>query len=229
MKHPIVTSEEWLRLRKQLLIREKEFTKSRDALNALRRELPWAKVEKNYIFDSVNGPKKLADLFGPHSQLIVYHFMFGPDWEEGCKSCSFWADNYDNAVVHLNQRDVHLVAVSRGPLNKLQSFKERMKWTFDWVSSAGNDFNFDFKVSFREDQGQREYNYQKTAANAEELPGLSVFFKDENGQVYHTYSCYARGLDMLNGTYHLLDTVPKGRDEANLSYTQAWVKHKDRY
>lgn len=229
MKHPVVKPQEWLKLRRQLLEQEKEFTKRRDELNALRRKLPWVKVEKSYTFDTPDGPKSLPDLFGACSQLIVYHFMFGPDWEEGCKSCSFWADNFDNAVVHLRQRDVQLVAISRGPLERLLSFKTRMNWSFPWVSSAGNDFNYDFNVSFGKDQQEKYYNYQQTNSKAEELPGMSVFYKDENGQVFHTYSAYARGLDMLNGTYHFLDTVPKGRDESALPYAQSWVKHKDRY
>ena len=227
MNHSVVSRDEWLKLRQDLLQQEKEFTKARAAMTALRQNLPWVKIDKEYVFDSEQGPKTLQALFGPHSQLIVYHFMFGPDWEEGCKSCSFWADNYDNAVIHLNQRDVNLVGISRGPLDKLLEFKARMNWSFEWVSSAENDFNYDFNVSF---PGQTAgiYNYQKQNIG-EEMPGISVFYKDQEGQVYHTYSRYARGLDLLNGTYHLLDLVPKGRDEGDLSYPQAWVKLKDQY
>ncbi|MDH3710717.1 MAG: DUF899 domain-containing protein [Cyclobacteriaceae bacterium] len=227
MEHTVVSKEEWLNLRRDLLQQEKEFTKAREAMAALRRALPWVKIDKDYIFETVEGPKSLGELFGPHSQLIVYHFMFGPDWEEGCKSCSFWADNYNNAVIHLNQRDVHLITVSRGPLEKLQAFKKRMGWTFEWVSSAKNSFNFDFNVSFP-DQDEGLYNFSMGKVG-EEMPGISVFYKDEDGQVYHTYSRFARGLDLLNATYHLLDLVPKGRNEEGLPYTQAWIKLKDQY
>ena len=227
MNHPVVSKEEWLQLRRDLLKQEKEFTKAREAMTALRQKLPWVKIDKEYVFESEEGPKTLDALFGAHSQLIVYHFMFGPDWEEGCKSCSFWADNYDNAVIHLNQRDVNLVAISRGPLDKLLEFRARMNWSFEWVSSAKNDFNYDFNVSFP-GQTSGVYNYEQRNIG-EEMPGISVFSKDEAGNVYHTYSRYARGLDLLNGTYHLLDLVPKGRDEKELPYSQAWVKLKDQY
>ena len=229
MKNQVVSKDEWVRKRKDLLAKEKAFDKQRDQLSALRRELPWSLVDENYEFDSTNGPKTLADLFGNSSQLIVYHFMFGPDWEEGCKSCSFWADNFENTVVHLKQRDTNFVAISRSDLEKLQKFKDRMGWSFEWVSSVKNNFNMDFQVSFLPDQNERTYNYQETQTKAEELPGISVFYKDEEGAVYHTYSTYARGLDMLNGTYHFLDIVPKGRDEEKLPYAQAWVKLRDQY
>ena len=226
MNHPVVSREEWLVARNQLLQKEKEFTKAREAMAEARRALPWVRIEKEYSFQSDSGILNLAGLFGNCSQLIVYHFMFGPDWEEGCKSCSFWADNFDNAVVHLQQRDVQLVAVSRAPLDKLNQFKKSMNWSFPWVSSLESEFNYDFHVSFQDQKGF--YNYQITKVG-QEMPGLSVFYKDASQQVFHTYSRYARGLDLVNGTYHWLDMAPKGRNEQDLSYPQAWVKLKDQY
>jgi predicted dithiol-disulfide oxidoreductase (DUF899 family) len=190
------------------------------------------KIDKDYVFDGRTGKVRLADLFGPHSQLIVYHFMFGPDWEAGCKSCSFWADNFNSIIIHLNQRDVAMVAISRAPLERLEAFKRRMGWSFEWVSSNGNDFNRDFAVSFTPDELRQEgnnYNFGTRHFGGEEAPGLSVFAKDADGQVFHTYSCYARGLDMLNGAYHHLDLVPKGRDEKALSYAMEWVRLRDEY
>jgi predicted dithiol-disulfide oxidoreductase (DUF899 family) len=228
----IVPQAEWLAARKALLAREKELTRLRDQVSAERRQLPWVKVEKDYAFEGPEGRTTLAELFGSHSQLIVYHFMFGPDWEQGCPSCSLLADHIDGATVHLAQRDVTLVAVSRAPLAKLQAFQQRMGWRFPWLSSFGSDFNRDFNVSFSADEmakGEMEYNYRITSFPSDEGPGASVFFKDPAGTVYHTYSTYARGLDMLIGTYNYLDLVPKGRDEAELPYTMAWVRHHDRY
>ncbi len=226
----IVSEEEWLAARKALLAKEKAFTRERDALSAERRALPWVKVDKSYVFDGPDGKETLAQLFGDRSQLLVYHFMFGPDWTEGCPSCSFWADNYDNAVVHLRHRDVALVAISRAPLAKLEAYKKRMGWHFKWVSSYGNDFNRDYHVSFTpEEQKTAVYNYTASGFGTSEAPGISVFAKGEDGQVFHTYSCYARGLDMLNGTYHLLDLVPKGRDEQDLPHPMAWVRRHDKY
>lgn len=230
--HPVVSRDEWLRARKEFLAKEKEFTRLRDELSAERRALPWVKVEKNYVFQGPDGPASLADLFGDKSQLVVYHFMFGPDWEEGCKNCSFCADNYDGATVHLAHRDVSFVAVSRGALDKLQAYRKRMGWRFPWVSSAGSDFNFDFHVSFTPDamaKGEVYYNYRTTKFPSEEAPGLSAFYKNAAGEIFHTYSCYARGLDMLLGAYHYLDIVPKGRDEADLSYSMEWIHRHDQY
>jgi predicted dithiol-disulfide oxidoreductase (DUF899 family) len=228
----IVCQEEWLDARKAFLAKEKQFTRTRDELARQRRELPWVKVEKPYTFDAPEGRVSLADLFGGKGQLVVYHFMLGPDWEEGCPSCSFWADNYNGVDVHLAHRDTALVAVSRAPLAKIEAYKKRMGWTFRWVSSAGSDFNFDFGVSFdaaKRVEGERNYNYGSIAFNGEEAPGLSVLCRGEDGAIYHTYSTYARGLDMFNAAYQMLDLTAKGRDEAGLPWPMAWVKRHDRY
>lgn len=230
--HQIVSPSEWLSARRELLRREKEFTRLRDQLSAERRKLPWVKVVKPYVFEGPEGKETLADLFQGRSQLAVYHFMLGPDWNEGCKSCSFMADNFDGMTVHLAHRDVSLVAVSRAPLAQIEAFKHRMGWAFHWVSSFSNDFNRDFHVPFTPEElakGDVFYNFEKRGFPREEAPGLSVFFKDEAGAVFHTYSCYARGLDMLIGAYHFLDLAPKGRDEAGLPYTMSWIRHHDRY
>jgi predicted dithiol-disulfide oxidoreductase (DUF899 family) len=230
--HKLVSRDEWLSARKALLIEEKEFTRQRDELSRRRRELPWVKVDKEYIFDGTNGKETLAQLFAGRSQLAVYHFMFPADWSEGCKSCSFWADNYERIVVHLNHRDVTLVTISKAPLEKLLAFKQRMGWTFTWLSSANNEFNRDYHVSFTPEElaaGAVYYNYGMTKFPVSEGPGLSVFYKDDDGAIYHTYSCYARGLDMVNGAYHWLDLMPKGRDEENLPYSMAWLRHRDKY
>ena len=227
----IVSAEKWLAARQELLREEKEFTKLRDRLAARRRELPWVKVDKPYFFESPAGPVSLGDLFQARSQLIVYHFMFGPGWEEGCKSCSYVSDHLAPAVVHLQARDVAFAAVSRAPLGEIAPFKERMGWAFNWVSSHGNDFNRDYHVSFTVEElarGKVYYNYGMTDFPAEEAPGLSVFAREANGEVYHTYSTYSRGLDQLVGTYTLLDLVPKGRDEDSEA-TMSWVRHHDRY
>lgn len=227
----IVSPAEWLVARKDLLTREKEFTRQRDALSAARRELPMVKVEKNYVFEGPDGKETLADLFAGRSQLIVYHFMFGPGWEEACKSCSYLADHFDGANWHVPHRDVTLVAVSRAPLSEFAPYKKRMGWRFKWVSSHANDFNFDYHVSFTKDEEKANktyYNYETQEFMSDELPGLSVFFKDDNGDVYHTYSTYARGLDILAGTYNFLDLVPKGRDEDPDS-TMSWVRRHDSY
>ena len=231
MPHPVVSRDEWLAARKAHLAREKEFTRQRDQLSAERRALPWGRVEKAYVFDGPDGQASLIDLFAGRSQLIVYHFMLGPDWEQGCPSCSFLADHIDGAVVHLAQRDVTLLAVSRAPLPQIESFKRRMGWRFRWVSSYGNDFNRDYHVSFTPEElakGKVDYNYDMVEGH-DELPGASVFYKDASGTVFHTYSAYARGLDVLIGAYNYLDLVPKGRDEAELPWTMAWVRHHDRY
>jgi predicted dithiol-disulfide oxidoreductase (DUF899 family) len=228
----VVSRDEWLAARKQHLKKEKEFTRLRDKLSAERRELPWVKVEKNYVFDGPKGKETLADLFDGRSQLIVYHFMFGPEWEQGCPSCSFLSDHIDGSIVHLAHRDVTFVVVSRAPLPKIEAFKKRMGWRFKWVSSYGNDFNFDYHVSFTKDEmakGKVYYNYDKNEFPSDEGPGTSVFYKDGTGDIFHTYSSYARGLDILVGAYNYLDLVPKGRDEAELPWTMAWVRHHDKY
>jgi len=231
-RNPVVSPEDWLAARKRLLAKEKEFTRLRDELSRERRELPWTRAEKDYAFDTSSGKETFSELFEGRSQLLVYHFMFGPEWEAGCKSCSFWADNFNGIVVHLAHRDVTMVAVSRAPLEKLEAFKQRMGWGFKWVSSFGNDFNRDYRVSFSKEElagGEVAYNYQRTKFPSDEAPGISVFCKNDKGEVFHTYSCYARGLDMMNGAYHYLDLVPKGRDEQGLSYSMEWVRHHDRY
>src|SRR5205823_296985 len=212
MSHPEVVSEaEWLVARKDLLTREKEFTRQRDALSAARRKLPWVKIEKEYIFDGPDGKETLADLFEGRSQLIVYHFMFAPGWEEGCKSCSYLADHFDGANWHLPHRDVTFVVISRAPLTELEAYKKRMGWRFKWLSSYGNDFNFDYHVSATQEEkakGKMFYNYRTDDLIGDEMPGLSVFYKDENGDVFHTYSTYGRGLDILVGAYNFLDLAP---------------------
>jgi predicted dithiol-disulfide oxidoreductase (DUF899 family) len=228
----VVPQAEWLAARKDLLRKEKEFTRLRDELSRERRELPWEKVENSYVFDGPKGKETLADLFGGRSQLIVYHFMFGPEWKEGCPSCSLYADTMDGAVVHLAQRDTTLLAISRARLSEIEGFRKRMGWRFKWVSSLENDFNFDYGVSFSKDElaeGKVYYNYGLTEFPSEEAPGASVFYKNRAGEIFHTYSVYARGLDLLIGTYNHLDLVPKGRDEDALPYTMAWVRHHDRY
>ena len=231
-QHAVVSPAEWLVARKALLAKEKEFSRLRDRLAAERQALPWVKVDKHYVFDGPAGKETLADLFGGRGQLIVYHFMLGPGWTEGCKSCSLLADHFDGAVVHLAHRDASFVAVSRAPLAEIEAFKKRMGWRFKWVSSHGSDFNRDFHVSFTADErarGKVDYNYGMTEFSSEEAPGLSAFARDASGQVFHTYSTYARGLDMLIGAYNFLDMAPKGRDEAAQAYTMAWVRHHDRY
>lgn len=229
----IVPPAEWLSARLQLLAAEKEFTRQRDALAARRRALPWVRVEKNYRFASATGPQSLADLFGDRSQLIVYHFMFGQGWDEGCKSCSFVSDHFDGARPHLRAHDLALAAVSRAPLAEILPFQRRMGWKFPWVSSHGSDFNFDFRVSFTPEElasGKVRYNYRELPSFPfEEGPGFSVFARNAAGEVFHTYSTYSRGFDQLIGTYNYLDLVPKGRDEAGLDYPMAWVRHHDRY
>ena len=231
-QHKVVSREEWLALRKAHLADEKKFTKARDELSRQRRDLPWVRVDKAYVFEGPSGKETLADLFDGRSQLIVYHFMFGPGWEQGCKSCSFVADHFDGAAVHLAQRDVTLVAISRAPLPELEAFRRRMGWRFKWVSSFGSDFNRDYHVSFTPEEmakGPVYYNYDSSRFGSEEAPGASVFYKNETGDIFHTYSVYARGLDILLGTYNFLDLVPKGRDEDKLEFTMAWVRHHDRY
>ncbi len=228
----IVTRDEWLAARRQHLIREKELTRQRDKLSAERRALPWVRVEKPYAFEGPHGRETLADLFDGRSQLIVQHFMFGPGWEEGCVGCSFGADHVDGARLHFEHRDVTFTAVSRAPLQQIEAFKQRMGWRFKWVSSFGSDFNYDFNVSFTKDdeaKGKVFYNYEWRDFDSDELSGLSVFYKDGDGDIFHTYSTYARGDELLSGAYMYLDLVPKGRDEADLPYPSAWWRHHDRY
>ncbi|HEX6664554.1 MAG TPA: DUF899 domain-containing protein [Gaiellaceae bacterium] len=228
--HAVVDHEDWLKARTALLDDEKEFTRLRDELSRKRRELPWEAVEKEYIFDGESGRQTLSELFDGRSQLIVYHFMFGPDDEQGCKSCSFWADNFDRNIVHLNARDVSMVAVSRAPYERLAAYRKRMGWSFDWLSSAENDFNFDFGVSFTPEERETGgvYNYSARSGLGPDREGVSVFKEDEGGKVFHTYSAYARGIDMLNAAYNYLDLVPKGRDE-DPGPPQSWVRRRDEY
>jgi predicted dithiol-disulfide oxidoreductase (DUF899 family) len=228
----IVSPQEWLTARQRLLAKEKELTHLREELARERRELPWERVDKTYVFEGAAGGETLADLFDGRSQLIVYHFMFAPDWEAGCRGCSFWADGFNGIVDHVNQRDVSLVAVSQAPLQKLQAFARRLGWTFKWVSSAGSDFNYDYQVTFRPEalaRGEVTYNYTKEAATGSDKPGVSVFLKRQDGSIVHTYSCYGRGLDILNAAYQYIDLTPKGRDEAGLPHPMAWVKIRDLY
>lgn len=232
MQHQVVSRAEWLAARQEHLVAEKELTRLRDRLAAARRALPWVKVDKPYRFEGADGARSLDELFAGRSQLVVYHFMLGPGWQEGCKSCSFLADHFDGALVHLRQRDVTLVAVSRAPFPEIRAFQQRMGWHFPWLSSFGSDFNTDFGVSFAPEalgSGKVVYNYREQSFPVEEAPGLSVFHRDADGTVFHTYSTYARGLDILAGTYNLLDLVPKGRDEDGLPFTMQWVRHHDRY
>ena len=224
----ISSRQEWLKARHALLAEEKAFSKVREALAAKRRALPGYRIEESYVFQTEKGLQTLAALFGRHSQLVVYHFMFGPTWEQGCKSCSFWADTFNGIIVHLNQRDVAFACVSNAPLDKLLAFRKRMGWSFEWVSSAGTGFNNDFGVTGLPGKALL-YNYDKSIEDAGELPGISVFTRTGDGAILHTYSCYARGLDMMNAAYQFLDLVPKGRDEGALPYTMSWVKLHDLY
>ena len=240
--HEVVSKGEWVEARKRLLAKEKEFTRTREQLSAERRALPWTRIDKDYTFDGANGRETLAQLFGDRSQLVVYHFMFAPEWEVGCKSCSFWADNFNGITAHLRQRDVAFAAISRAPLAKLQDFAKRLGWTFKWVSSHGTDFNYDFEVSFKPEplaRGDAIYNFAKLSSirsggsvrniAPSDMPGISVFTKDESGAIFRTYSTYGRGIDMMNTAYQYLDLVPKGRDEAGLPHTMTWVKLRDLY
>lgn len=237
MQHQVVSHDEWLAARKQLLAEEKEFTRLRDRLSQRRRDLPWEAVDKEYIFEGAHGPMTLAELFDGRSQLVVYHAMFDPataspstSWTEdaACHTCSFWADNFNGVVAHLNHRDVTLVAVSRASYAKIAAYEQRMGWTFPWVSSGTSDFNFDYHVSFtaQEVAEKADYNYTLQEVGPEQ-PGVSVFFKDAAGKIFHTYSTYARGLDMLNVAYHYLDVVPKGRDEGDRG--PSWIRRHDEY
>jgi predicted dithiol-disulfide oxidoreductase (DUF899 family) len=230
--HEVVSEQQWIEARRALLAEEKAWTRERDRLAARRRALPWVKVEKNYVFEGADGPLTLADLFDGRSQLIVYHFMFGPEWQEGCPGCSFLSDQVDGARQHFEHNDVSFVAVSRGPILKLQAYRKRMGWKFRWVSSARNDFNFDFHVSFP--QGEREngvfYNFtDRPDPGIDELSGVSVFYRDDDGVIYHTYSSYGRGNETALAAYHWLDIVPKGRNETRNGNLNDWVKRHDRY
>jgi predicted dithiol-disulfide oxidoreductase (DUF899 family) len=232
--HPVVSKDRWLARRKALLAREKELTHLRDEIARERRAMPWTRVEKNYVFDTPEGPRALADLFEGRRQLLVQHFMLGPDWEQGCPSCSYMSDHLGGMKVHLENRDVTLLVVSRAPLDQIERFRRRMGWQFKWVSAHGNDFNYDFNVSFTaqqwaEGQGEVYYNYGVRPFPAQEAPGISVFYKGDAGEVFHTYSTYERGVDAMMGTYSLLDLTPKGRDEPNPVYAMDWVRHHDRY
>ena len=230
--HRVVSHAEWLAASEKFLVKEKEFTRKRDELSRMRRELPWERVEKNYVFDGPNGKETLAALFENRSQLIVYHFMFPPEWSEGCKHCSFWADSFNGIPIHLNHRDVTFVAVSRAPFDKIEAFRKRMGWSFKWLSSFNTDFNYDFQASFGEDdlkRGTAYYNFGQLDPGMTDREGTSVFYKDEGGNIFHTYSTYARGIDLMNAAYNYLDLAPTGRDEENLSASQAWVRHHDRY
>lgn len=230
--HAVTSRQEWLEARKALLAKEKEFTRLRDELSAERRSLPWHKIAKDYVFDGPDGRESLSDLFGEHHQLVVYHFMFAPGNEGPCKSCSFWADNFNGIIAHLAQRDVSFVAISRAPYAKLRDFARRMGWSFKWVSSGDTDFNYDFNVSFTDEQQANRsipYNYATWSMASADMPGVSVFYRDGKGDIFHTYSAYARGLDILNTAYNYLDLVPKGRDEAELTHSMQWVRYRDEY
>lgn len=232
MDNQVVSHEAWLKARVELLAAEKEFTRQRDALTRRRMAMPWERVDKAYRFGGPDGARSLPELFDGRSQLIVYHFMLGPDWEEGCKSCSFWADNFNGIAVHLNHRDVTFTAISRAPLAKIEAYRSRMGWSFPWVSSHGSDFNFDYQVSFTAEQlaeGKAYYNYAVRPTKMSEQVGISVFARNDRDEVFHTYSCYQRGVDMLNGAYHYLDLAPKGRDEDGLDFTMAWLRRHDQY
>lgn len=231
-QHRVVTRDEWLVARTELLAKEKEFTRLRDQLSQDRRDLPWERVDSDYTFESQAGQVSLSALFAGKSQLIVYHFMFDMNDEEGCEHCSFWADNFNGIDVHLRQRDVSFVAVSRAPLSKLEAFQRRMGWTFTWVSSLPSDFNFEYQASFTpesRERGDAYYNFTLGDPGMPNREGISVFYQDEKGDIFHTYSTYARGIDMVNGAYQFLDLVPKGRDEAGHDNPQFWVRHHDRY
>jgi predicted dithiol-disulfide oxidoreductase (DUF899 family) len=230
--HPVVSSDQWLAERKALLAREKELMHLHDQIARERRALPWERVEKNYVFDTPEGKRTLAELFEGRRQLMVQHFMLGPGWEQGCQSCSFMADHTDGMNVHLAHRDITMVAVSRAPLAEIARFRERMGWQFKWVSANGSDFNHDFHVSFTPEEqatGKVYYNYAVLPFPQEEAPGVSVFYKDDAGEVFHTYSTFGRGVEVMMGAYYMMDLTPKGRDEREVPYKMEWVRHHDRY
>ena len=230
--HRIVSRKDWLAERKALLAHEKELTHLRDKIAAERRALPWVRIDKRYVFETPEGPRTLADLFEGRSQILVQHFMFGPGWEQGCPSCSFMADHSDGMAVHLAHRDVTFIAISRAPLAEIERFRQRMGWRFKWVSSYGSDFNYDFGVSFTPEEvakGELNYNYGRWPHAYEEWPGVSAFFKNDADEVFHTYSTYGRGVEVMMGTYAMLDLMPKGRDEREVEYKMEWIRHHDRY
>jgi predicted dithiol-disulfide oxidoreductase (DUF899 family) len=231
-KHPVVSDERWTEERRKLLAREKELTHLRDEIAEARRALPWRRVTANYVFDTPAGKRTLAELFAGRRQLMVQHFMLGPGWEQGCPSCSFMADHADGMNIHLPHRDITFVAVSRAPLAEIQRFHRRMGWKFDWVSSNGSEFNRDFAVSFTQEElatGEVYYNYGKVPFPAEEAPGISVFYQDDAGDVFHTYSTFGRGVEAMMGAYVLMDLTPQGRAERDTFYKMEWVRHHDRY
>jgi predicted dithiol-disulfide oxidoreductase (DUF899 family) len=229
-KMEIVGHEEWVDARRALLAREKEFTRLRDELSREQRALPWERLEEEYVFDATEGRQTLGELFDGRRQLVVYHFMFPPEDDEGCPSCSFWADSFDANVVHLNARDITFVAVSRAPVDKLTAYRDRLGWSFKWVSSGGSRFNYDFGASFDpEAQGEPVYNYGTLVPGLADREGMSVFYRDEDGAIYHTYSAYARGIDVLNAAYNYIDLVPNGRDEEGGPWSQFWVRRRDEY
>ncbi|MBL4786380.1 MAG: DUF899 domain-containing protein [Cohaesibacteraceae bacterium] len=231
MDNPIVSRQEWLKARIKFLEKEKAFTKARDALTEERRQLPFVKIENEYIFQSGNGKKSLGDLFGNSTQLVVYHFMYGPDWQEGCVSCSFWADNFNYIAPHLEARDTSFVAISNASMEQIDTYRKRLNWSFPWVSSNGTGFNADFGVSSCDDGQTTEgpgYNYSGKSFQ-DEMPGISVFIRLEDGTICHSYSTYSRGLDMMNGAYHFLDLTPLGRNESDLDYSMSWLKRRDSY
>jgi len=230
-RHKVVSHEKCLQARRLFLRKEKAFTRLRDRLSQERRNLPWERVEKTYVFQGPDGKETLAQLFDGRRQLVVYHFMFAPEWDAGCPGCSFWADNFDRIIVHLAHRDVTMIAVSRAPYRKLAAYKKRMGWGFKWVSSFGSDFNFDYQASFRPEalaKGRALYNFKVQDPHVSDREGVSVFYKDPRGAVFHTYSAYARGVDMVNAAYHFLDLVPKGRDEPD-DFPQSWIRRHDEY
>jgi predicted dithiol-disulfide oxidoreductase (DUF899 family) len=231
-KHRVVSGSDWIEARKQLLIKEKEFTHLREELSRQRRELPWEAGDKNNVFNGPNGEETLADLFAGRSQLLVYHFMFDPSWDKGCQHCSFWADSFERNIVHLKHRDVTMVAVSRAPYSKLETYEKQMGWSFKWLSSFNSDFNYDYFVSFKPEtvaKGEIYHNYRQRKSTMSEVAGISVFFRDQAGKIFHTYSCFERGLDMMNTAYQCLDLVPKGRDEPAQGNPQFWVRRHNEY
>ena len=230
MQHEVVAREAWVEARKGLLAKEKEFTRQRDQLSSERRELPWMAIDVDYVFDTLQGQRSLGELFEGKHQLVVYHFMMGPEWTEGCPTCSFWADNFNGVEPHLAARDTSLVAVSRAPMAEVAKYRERMAWGFNWVSSHGSQFNFDMGVSFEPDETEQpNYNFVTQASYGEESPGMSAFYRDDDGSVFLTYQTFSRGLDMVNGAYHMLDLTAKGRDEQDLDWSMAWLHRHDAY
>ena len=230
--HPVVSSNRWVDERKKLLAREKELMRLHDEIARERRALPWERVEKNYVFDTPEGRRTLSELFEGRRQLVVQHFMLGPDWEQGCQSCSYMADHTDGMNIHLPHRDITMLAVSRAPLAEIERFHQRMGWRFKWVSSYDNDFNYDFNVSFKPEEiekGEVYYNYHTMSFPNTEAPGVSVFYKNDAGEIFHTYSTYGRGVEVMMGAYQMMDLTPKGRDEKDVPYKMEWIRHHDLY